>query len=163
MGCARRVHATLGFGFLESAYGDALEIEFRKSGIPYVREDAVRIYYDGQPLPTVWRADFTCFERRFIVELKAVKALTKIEWAQVIHYLRATRIPHALLVNFGRPGFQYDTFDLDRLPSASVIGESQLDADLHVVTRDIALGQILSLLDTVCFSPFEMFIFTHFQ
>lgn len=80
MGCARRVHATLGFGFLESAYGDALEIEFRKSGIPYVREDAVRIYYDGQPLPTVWRADFTCFERRFIVELKAVKALTKIEW-----------------------------------------------------------------------------------
>ena len=40
MGCARRVHATLGFGFLESAYGDALEIEFRKSGIPYVREDA---------------------------------------------------------------------------------------------------------------------------
>lgn len=128
MGCARRVHATLGFGFLESAYGDALEIEFRKSGIPYVREDAVRIYYDGQPLPTVWRADFTCFERRFIVELKAVKALTKIEWAQVIHYLRATRIPHALLVNFGRPGFQYDTFDLDRLPSASVIGESQTRA-----------------------------------
>ena len=128
MGCARRVHATLGFGFLESAYGDALEIEFRKSGIPYVREDAVRIYYDGQPLPTVWRADFACFERRFIVELKAVKALTKIEWAQVIHYLRATRIPHALLVNFGRPGFQYDTFDLDRLPSASVIGESQTRA-----------------------------------
>jgi len=128
MGCARRVHATLGFGFLESAYGDALEIEFRKSGIPYVREDAVRIYYDGQPLPTVWRADFTCFERRFIVELKAVKTLTKIEWAQVIHYLRATRIPYALLVNFGRPGFQYDTFDLDRLPSASVIGESQTRA-----------------------------------
>ena len=128
MGCARRVHATLGFGFLESAYGDALEIEFRKSGIPYVREDAVRIYYDGQPLPTVWRADFTCFERRFIVELKAVKALTKIEWAQVIHYLRATHIPHALLVNFGRPSFQYDTFDLDRLPSASVVGESQTRA-----------------------------------
>ncbi len=125
MGCARRVHATLGFGFLESAYGDALEIEFRKSGIPYVREDAVRIYYDGQSLPTVWRADFTCFERRFIVELKAVKTLTKIEWAQVIHYLRATHIPHALLVNFGRPSFQYDTFDLDRLPSASVVGESQ--------------------------------------
>ena len=37
------------------------------------------------------------------------------------------------------------------------------DADLNVVTRDIALGLILYLLDTVCFSPFEMFIFTHFQ
>ena len=44
------MHATLGFGFLESAYGDALEIEFKKSGVSYVREDPVRIYYDGQPL-----------------------------------------------------------------------------------------------------------------
>ena len=41
MGCAKRVHAALGFGFLESAYGDALEIEFKKTGIPYVREDQV--------------------------------------------------------------------------------------------------------------------------
>jgi GxxExxY protein len=96
-----------------------MEIEFAKAGIPYVREDPVRIYYDGKPLPTVWRADFTCFDREFIVELKAIKTITKIEWAQVVHYLRATRIPHALLVNFGRPTLQYDTFDLDRLPSAT--------------------------------------------
>ena len=39
MGCAMRVHRILGCGFLESAYGDALEIEFKKTGIPYVRED----------------------------------------------------------------------------------------------------------------------------
>ena len=115
MGCAKRVHATLGFGFLESAYGDAMEIEFAKAGIPYVREDQVRIHYDGKPLPTVWRADFTCFNR----ELKAIKTITKIEWAQVFHYLRATRIPYALLVNFGRPALQYGTFDLARLPFAA--------------------------------------------
>ena len=42
MGCAMRVHSILGYGFLESAYGDALEIEFKKAGIPYVREDSVR-------------------------------------------------------------------------------------------------------------------------
>ena len=125
MGCARRVHATLGFGFLESAYGDAMEIEFKKFGIPYVREDQVRIYYDGQPLPTTWRADFTCFNREFVVELKAIKTISKIEWAQVIHYLRATRIPHALLINFGRPDIQYDTFDLERLPTSSVLGGIQ--------------------------------------
>jgi len=120
MGCAKRVHATLGFGFLESAYGDAMEIEFSKVGIPYVREDQVRIYYDGKPLPTVWRADFTCFDREFIVELKAIRTITKIEWAQVVHYLRATRIPYALLVNFGRPALQYDTFELAKLPSAAI-------------------------------------------
>lgn len=112
MGCAMRVHSILGDGFLESAYGDALEIEFRKAGIPYVREDSVRIYYEGQPLPTNYRADFTCFDRGYIVELKAIKALTKVEWAQVVHYLKATRIPYALLVNFGRQQLQYDTFEL---------------------------------------------------
>ena len=121
MGCAMRVHSILGYGFLESAYGDALEIEFKKAGIPYVREDSVRIYYDGQPLPTSWRADFTCFDRGYIVELKAIKSITKIEWAQVIHYMRATRIPYALLLNFGRPQLQHDTFDLAKLPSGSVI------------------------------------------
>ena len=126
MGCAKRVHATLGFGFLESAYGDAMEIEFAKAGIPYAREDQVRIYYDGRPLPTVWRADFTCFDREFIVELKAIKTITKTEWAQVVHYLRATRIPYALLVNFGRPTLQYDTFDLDRLRPAAAAGTPDL-------------------------------------
>ena len=70
MGCAMRVHSILGCGFLESAYGDAHEIEFKKAGISYVREDSVRIHYDGQPLPTNWRADFTCFNRSYIVELK---------------------------------------------------------------------------------------------
>ena len=121
MGCAINVHSTLGDGFLESAYGDALEIEFKKAGIPYIREDSVRIYYDGQPLPTNWRADFTCFDRSYIVELKAIKAITKVEWAQVIHYMRATRIPYALLLNFGRPQLQYDTFDLEKLPTGSVL------------------------------------------
>jgi GxxExxY protein len=118
MGCAMRVHKTLGHGFLESAYGDALELEFQKNSIPYVREDEVYVYYEGTRLQTRYRADFTCFDRGYIVELKAMKALTKIEWAQTIHYLRATRIPYALLINFGRPDIQYETFELAKLPSA---------------------------------------------
>ncbi|MGN0855513.1 MAG: GxxExxY protein, partial [Kiritimatiellia bacterium] len=93
MGCAMRVHSALGHGFPESAYGDALEIEFKKARIPYAREDSVQIHYDGQPLPTNWRADFTCFDRSHIVEPEAIRPITKIEWAQVIHYMRATRIP----------------------------------------------------------------------
>ncbi len=124
MGCAMRVHSTLGSGFLESAYGDALEIEFANAGIPFVREDEVRIFYGGQPLKTAYRADFTCYEREYIVELKAVRAITKIEWAQVIHYMRATQIKCALLVNFGRERIQYDTFDIDHLPAVSVLDGS---------------------------------------
>ena len=117
MGCAMRVHNTLGHGFLESAYADALELEFKRNAIPYAREDEVYIYYGGTRLQTRYRADFTCFDRGYIIELKAIKALTKIEWAQVIHYLRATRIPYALLINFGRSEIQYETFDLANLPS----------------------------------------------
>ncbi len=129
MGCAMRVHSILGYGFLGSVYGDALEVEFRKAGIPYTREDDVRIHYEGQPLPTMWRADFTCFDRNYIVELKAIKTITKIEWAQVIHYMRATRIPYALLLNFGRPQLQYDTFDLERLQNASVVDSQRPAAE----------------------------------
>lgn len=118
MGCAMRVHKTLGHGFLESAYGDALELEFQKNSIPFLREDEVYVYYEGTRLQTRYRADFTCFDREYIVELKAMKTLTKIEWAQTIHYLRATRIPYALLINCGRPDIQYETFELAKLPSA---------------------------------------------
>ena len=66
MGCAMRVHRILGDGFLESAYGDALEVEFARNGIPYVREDDLRVFYDGVPLKTHYRADFT--EQLQIVE-----------------------------------------------------------------------------------------------
>ena len=129
MGCAIRVHKTLGPGFLESAYGDALEIEFARAGIPYVREDEVRVVYDGQPLKTTYRADFTCFDRSYIVELKAIRSLSKVEWAQVIHYMRATKIRFALLVNFGRAQLQYETFDLECLPTASVADSLQPAAE----------------------------------
>ena len=98
MGCAMRVHRILGDGFLESAYGDALEVEFARNGIPYVREDDLRVFYDGVPLKTHYRADFTCFDRQYIVELKAIKNLTRVEWAQVVHYMRATRTPYGLLL-----------------------------------------------------------------
>ena len=122
-----RVHKTLGPGFLESAYGDALEIEFARAGIPYVREDEVRVFYDGQPLKTAYRADFTCFDRSYIVELKAIRSLSKIEWAQVIHYMRATKIRFSLLVNFGRAQLQHETFDLERL---STVPKQEINSDL---------------------------------
>lgn len=119
MGCAMRVHATLGGGFLESAYGDALEIEFAKSDIPFVREDEITIVYQGHPLKTTYRADFTCFGRSFLVELKAVKEITGVEKAQVLHYMKATGIRFALLINFANEKLQYDAFDAEELKKSS--------------------------------------------
>ena len=128
IGCAMRVHAGLGHGFLESAYGDALEIEFSRLGIPYFREDEIKIHYDGIPLKTTYRADFTCFDRRFIVELKAVKNLTGIERAQVRHYMKATGIRYALLINFATPQLQYDTFDAEEMKTNSDYSDSLANA-----------------------------------
>lgn len=122
MGCAMRVHASLGCGFLESAYGDALEIEFERQGIPFRREDEINIVYEGVPLKTTYRADFTCFDRSIIVELKAVKTLTTIEMAQVRHYMKATGISKALLINFAREELQYETFDFDKSKMRNVSG-----------------------------------------
>ncbi len=111
VGCAMHVHSVLGNGFLESAYGDALEIEFRKSGIPFEREGEIRVIYEGQPLATRYRADFLCDCGKCIVELKAVRRLTNVEWAQTLHYLRATEAESAVLINFGAERLQYDYFN----------------------------------------------------
>ncbi len=111
VGCAMRVHSALGYGFLESTYGDALEIEFQKCNLPYEREGEIRVFYDGHPLATRYRADFVCWNGQCIVELKAVKKVTAIEWAQVMHYLRASHASSAVLLNFGAPKLHYDYFD----------------------------------------------------
>ena len=115
VGCAMRVHTALGDGFLESTYGDALEIEFRRNAIPFEREGGIRVYYDGEPLATRYRADFLCWDGTCIVELKAVQALGGIERAQVMHYLFASRAESALLINFGLSSLHYDYYNRAQL------------------------------------------------
>lgn len=107
LGAAMKVHRTLGCGFLESVYGDALEVELFAAGVPFVREQEIRVSYDGKFLKSTYRADFVC-EESLIVELKAIKSLSNIERAQVLNYLRATGFPAALLINFAQLSLQYE-------------------------------------------------------
>jgi GxxExxY protein len=106
IGAAMAVHAELGSGFLEAVYQDALELELGHRRIPYHREYPIAVSYKGQPLGSPYRADFVCFES-VIVELKAIKALSEIETAQALHYLKATGFHRALLLNFGSPRLAY--------------------------------------------------------
>ena len=94
------VHRELGAGFLERVYQDALEYEFSARGIPYEREKKIQIMYKGKPLGEPYRADFVCYDK-IIVELKALSELDGAHRAQVINYLKATKMKLGLLINFG--------------------------------------------------------------
>ncbi len=100
IGAAFKVYNTLGHGFLEAVYQEALEIEFQHQGIPYEREKELKIYYGGVELKQTYIADFVCFGK-IIVELKAVSALDDAHRSQVYNYLHATGCKLGLLLNFG--------------------------------------------------------------
>lgn len=99
-GAAFHVYNTLGHGFLEAVYQEALEIEFKKRNIPYEREKELKIVYDGIELKQTYKADFVCYDK-IIVELKAVSDLDDTHRSQVYNYLRATGYKLGLLYNFG--------------------------------------------------------------
>ena len=77
-----KVYNSLKHGFLEAVYQEALEIEFKKRGIPYEREKELTIVYDGVELKQTYRADFICYGN-IIVELKAVSELDNAHRSQL--------------------------------------------------------------------------------
>lgn len=113
IGAAFDVHNTLGHGFLERVYLEALCVELSLRGIPFRREVAVPVYYKEGKLPCGYRVDLCCY-RTVLVELKAQSCLTAIDAAQVLNYLKATDLERALLINFGTPRLQLKRFILSR-------------------------------------------------
>ena len=99
-GAAMHVYNSLGQGFLELVYQEALAIELRKRRIPFEREVELKIYYEGHELKQTYRADFVCYED-IIVELKAVSNLTDSHRSQVYNYLKATGYKLGVIYNFG--------------------------------------------------------------
>lgn len=101
IGCAFRVMNTLGAGFLERVYENALVLESSKSGLAVAQQISVSVYYEGVVVGT-YVIDLLV-EDTVLVELKAVKALDSVHAAQCINYLKATGLPVCLLINFGNP------------------------------------------------------------
>jgi len=99
IGCAYRVANTLGVGFLEKVYENALVHELRKAGLEVEQQVPLSVVYDGVVVGEYF-ADLVV-EGCVIVELKHVKAFDNAHVAQALHYLKATKHTLALLVNFG--------------------------------------------------------------
>ena len=108
IGCAMKVHATLGNGFQEVIYQRALSIELRNHGVHHRREHEMPIYYNGEHIGTR-RVDFLV-DGVLSVELKAITHLEDVHFAQAINYLEAYNIEAGLLINFGAKSLQFHRF-----------------------------------------------------
>jgi len=101
IGAVIEVHKLLGPGYLEAVYEEAMCIEMAERGIPFRRQVSISVDYKGHRVGE-GRIDLFVGEK-LIVELKAVEALQPIHDAQALSYLKATRCPLALLINFNTP------------------------------------------------------------
>src|SRR5215471_13739188 len=101
IGCAYTVGNSLGCGFLEKVYENALVHEIRKKGLDVKQQHEVTVHYDNIVVGS-YCADLLV-ENSVLVELKATRDLNEVMWAQCINYLRATNIGVCLLINFGNP------------------------------------------------------------
>ena len=101
IGAAMEVHRELGSGFLEYVYEEALCYELNLREISFERQKELDIYYKDLLIPRKYKPDLIV-ENNVIVELKATLGLTEIEEAQLLNYLKATKMRVGLLLNFGK-------------------------------------------------------------
>lgn len=105
IGAAMEVHNILGPGFLESVYQAALEKELTLRGIPFQHQVELPVSYKGD-LVGVYKADLI-IDGKIIVELKGISKLNASHQAQALHYLAATGLQLAILINFGIGSLDY--------------------------------------------------------
>ena len=105
IGCAMKVHNTLGNGFQEVIYQRCLAIELGRNKLDFMREVEMTIYYEGIEVGTR-RADFLV-EGKIMVELKALTALEDVHLAQALNYLEAYKLEVGLLINFGSTRLEF--------------------------------------------------------
>jgi len=110
IGCAYEVATTLGHGFLEKVYENALAHRLRKAGLDAVQQHPINVYFDGIVVGE-FCADILV-DNALIVELKSVKELADVHTAQCLNYSKATGLKTCLLINFGKP-----RIDIKRLSS----------------------------------------------
>ncbi len=104
IGCAYKVYNTLGSGFLEKVYENALYIELSRRGLSVKQKYSIEVYYDNV-IVGEYIADLLV-EDKVLIELKAVQNLCKEHEVQLVNYLVATGINIGLLINFGPKSVQ---------------------------------------------------------
>lgn len=101
-----RIHRTLGIGFKEAVYKDALEIELQNAGVPYEREKTFAIEYEHVVLRHSFDADFVVY-KSIILEIKAVAIMHTAAFRQTLNYLKSAQVNLGILINFGAEKLQF--------------------------------------------------------
>ena len=105
-----KVYNTLGYGFLEKVYENAMMYEFKKAGIPAVSQSPIKVLYEDEIMGEYY-ADILV-DDKVIVEIKAARNLAPDHKAQILNYLKATDKEVGLLLNFGpKPEISRKVFD----------------------------------------------------
>ena len=112
IGCAMKVHNTLGNGFQEVIYQRALAIEMSKQRLSFVREMEMPIFYENEEIGTR-RVDFFV-EDKIMVEIKAITQLEKVHLAQALNYLEAYKMEIGMLFNFGNTKLEFKRLTLQK-------------------------------------------------
>ena len=111
IGAAMNVHDELSWGLLEPVYNEALHLELLDNNIANEREKHLPCYYKHHQLEKFYQMDLVVGD--VVVELKSVEELNSADRAQLFNYLRLTRKPIGLLINFGQPSLQGERYGYD--------------------------------------------------
>ena len=111
IGAAMNVHDELSWGLLEPVYNEALHLELLDNNIANEREKHLPCYYKHHQLEKFYQMDLVVGD--VVVELKSVDELNSAHRAQLFNYLRLTRKPIGLLINFGQPSLQGERYGYD--------------------------------------------------
>ena len=138
IGAAMTVHSELGYGLLEPVYQEALHLELLDRGIANEREIEIPIYYKKHLLEKKYRMDIVVDD--IIVELKSVTGLVSAHRAQLCNYLRLTRKPIGLLINFGEESLVGERWAYDQSTNECFLVDKNMepveDADYSYLLDD---------------------------
>lgn len=106
IGSCMAVHRSLGPGFAESLYQEALTKQFKKDGVPYKKEVKIEVYFEGEKLKKYFRADYICYDK-IVLELKAHPFIHQNNISQVRSYINSADLKLGIVVNFGEKSLTY--------------------------------------------------------
>lgn len=130
IGAAMNVHSELGWGLLEPIYQEALHLELEDHGIKNVREQEINCYYKHHLLEKQYKMDIVVDD--IVVELKSVKEIIPAHRAQLFNYMRLTKRPVGLLINFGCSSLQGERYAWVEETNECVL----LDKNMELLYKD---------------------------